>query len=698
MRTLYKYIFVLWASVLFCTLQAQVKPKSLDNSQTANTARNDSRANSNQIASSSEQDGNKTIEDDPCIDPPDDRRCWNLDPLTGNTYKSVPDTSYIGLCDHVIMESKAMAINYTSNLYGPHMVNQYFSRKEDKDFMFANAYQLFSVDPGEVNYYNTKIPFTVASYSHSGSSINANERLFIDFAGNIKPKIGIGTMLDYVYARGEYTGSSAKPLKWITYLYYDGDLYKANLSFNLSKYANQEWGGVLDREHTLHPDNYNDNFTIPSSMPTKLTDVWNTTDFYNIHFNHSYNMGKWEERSEISDKDTLVWDEFIPVATLFHTVDFHRYKHSFKMGANADQTEDGFFEHYYYDQLGTNDSTSYNNFSTYVGVRLNEGFSKWSQFGLSAFIGFEHQNYVNLVDSLDLSFIERNHSSNNIWLGGQMSRHLSSALTFDITARTALSGDKMGDVDINGNIQTVIPFGKRDTISGHRKDSLILQARGFFKNSHPSYMMNHYFSNHFKWSEDFSPIQKYHIDGFAKLSRTMTSVRAGIEHISNYIYFDSKDYKPHQYDGQLEIFSLEFRQGLKAGNWFYWENAVLMQTSTNDDVLCLPKFSFESDLSFRFKIAKVLSMQVGATGYFNTKYYAPNYQPATQQFAVQNEIKCGGYPIVDAYINANLKRIKFFLLINNMLGHAVTNDTFNMPYYPQSPLRLEYGIAVDLQN
>ena len=699
MSKLLRYILTLVLAVMCLTLQAQ------------GTLRTDNRTAGNGISlgqggnarggsqkSTKNEDGTTTEEDDPCIDPPDDRYCWHFDPLTGNTYKAVPDTSYIGLSNINVMEAKAMAINYTSNLYSPHLVNQYFSRKEDKDFIFANAYQLFAVDPGEVIFYNTKIPFTVASYSHSGSSVNANDHLYIDFAGNIKPNIGIGTKLDYVYARGEYTSSSTKPLKWITYLYYNGDQYDANFSFNLSKYANQEWGGVLNRDHTLHPDLYNENFTQARSMPTQLNDAWNTTDFYNAHFTHSYNIGKWEERQEINEKDSLVWDEFIPVATIFHSIDFHSYSHWFRMGKNADQTDDGFFKNHYYNIDTTNDSTSYNNFSTYAGIRLNEGFNKWSQFGVSAFIGLEHQSYTNLVDELDLDYIEHEHTSTNVWLGGQLSRHLSSALTFDVTARTAISGDKLGDVDITGEIQTVIPFGRRDPETGHRKDSITLQARGFFRNTHPSYLTNHYFSNHFKWSEDFNPIQKFHIDGYAQLSRTMTSARVGIEHISNFIYYDSKDYKPHQYNEQLDIFSLEFRQGLKAGSWLYWENAILMQTSTDDNVLALPKFSFQTDLSLRFKIAKVLAMQVGATGYYNTKYYAPNYQPATQQFAVQHDIECGGYPILDLYINANLKRIKFFLLINNMLGQAVTNDTFNMPYYPQAPLRMEYGIAVDLQN
>ena len=645
---------------------------------------------------SSSDDSNSSSEDDPCNPRSDERYCWRLDPLTGNIYKAIPDTSYIGLCNHDVMESKAMAVAYTSNLYGPHLINQYFSRRDDSDFIFANAYSLFAEQPGDVLYYNTKIPFTVASYGHSGATMQANDHLLIDFAGNAKPNIGLGTKLDYVYARGEYVSSATKPLKWISYAYYTGDQYKAYASFNLSKFANQEWGGVAERDYVLHPDNYNKNFTTPRTMATQLSDTWNDTDYRNIHFTHSYDLGKWHEMHD--EKDTTnVWDEFTPVATIFHSIDFQKYHHSFRMNPGADQTDNGFFAHNYYNAMSTADSTSYTDFSTYAGIRLNEGFNKYSQFGISAFIGYERQTFTMLVDSLDLDFIKHKHVSNNVWIGGQLSRHLSSALTFDITAKTAISGDKIGDFDINGQIQTVIPFGRKNPETGLRRDSITIQANGYIRNNRPSYMLNHYFSNHFKWNQDLDRTQKVHIDGLISYSRTGTSVRAGIEHINKYVYFSAEDFIPRQYDKQLDVFSLEVRQNLNF-SIFNWNNAVLVQTSTNNDVLALPAFSLESDFSMRFCIARTLHAQLGVTGYYNSKYYAPTYQPATQQFAMQQEIKCGGFPNLTGYLNCNLKRIKFFVMMTNLLNGAVTADTFIMPDYPMMPRRFEWGVTLDLQN
>lgn len=697
-------LFIIILSIFTCTLFAQtpnkqqieqMKRQAIQNQRSSSSSDEDGTTQLQPGQKVENEDGSVTEEDDPCNPRSDERYCWKLDPMTGNIYKSVPDTTYLYLGNHEVMESKALAINYTSNLYSPHLINQYFSRRKDEDFLFANAYQLFESRPEDQLYYNTKIPYTVARYCKSGGNMQANDHLFLDFAGNAKPNIGLGTTLDYVYARGEYVNSATKPLKWLSYLYYQGEKYKAYASFNVSKYGNQEWGGVTDREYVLHPDNYNDNFTEPTTMPTQLVDTWNDTDYRNIHFTHTFDLGKWEER--IDERDSSAYDEFIPVATIFHSIDFQHYEHSFRMEKGADQTDEGFFQNNYYDANVTADSTGYKDFSTYAGLRLNEGFNKYSQFGVSAFIGYERQTYTMLVDSLDLSYIPGKHVSNNVWVGGQLSRHLSSALTFDITGKTGISGDKIGDVDIEGQIQTVIPFGKRDPETGHRRDSITVEANGFFRNNRVSYLMDHYYSNHFKWSNDFDREQRLHIEGMLSYSRTKTTVKAGIEHINNYHYFTSEDYLPKQYDKQLDIFSLEARQDLKF-SIFYWNNALLVQTSTDDDVLSLPKFSIESDFSMRFKIAKTLVTQLGATCYYYAKYYAPTYQPATQQFAMQKDIKCGGFPIVNTYVNCNLKRIKFFIMMTNILNGAVTTDTFNMPYYPQQPRRFVWGVTLDLQN
>ena len=640
-----------------------------------------------------------TVEDNPCIFPDDLRYCWTLDPITGIRYDAVPDTAYIGQAKVDVMESKALAIAYTGNLWSPHVVQDYFARPADRDFLFVNAYQLFAHSPARTLYYNTHIPYTMAAYTTSGRSLDANDHLRLAFAGNFNKDLGLGTSLDYVYARGAYQNGSAKPLKWESYLYYLGEQYKAYVAFDVSKYANQENGGILERGYVLTPEEYNDNFTDPANMPTRLINTWNETDHRNIHFTHSYDLGRWEERIEAADSS--VWDEFVPVATIFHTVDYDHMGHQFRMDAGADATEGGVYQHHYINDRVTSDTTDYHSLTTYAGIRVNEGFSRWSQFGVSAFVGFERQHYRLMQDTLEAGFIPRSHTSNTLWLGGQLSRHQGSALNFDITARTALSGDKVGDFELSGRIRTVIPFGRRRDAGGRHADSLVVNATGVARNSRVGYLTDHYFSNHFRWSNDYDREQHLRLGGEIAYPRSRTSVSAGVEHINNFHYFDSADGLPHQYDRQLDVFGLTVRQGLHVRmgrrSGLLWDNAVLVQTSTDDAVLALPKVSVESDLSLYIPIA-ALQLQLGATGYWYTKYYAPYYEPATQTFQTQGEVECGGYPMLNAYVNCNLKRIKFYLQMTNVLEGTLTNDSFLGPNYPTMPRRFMWGVIFNLQN
>lgn len=636
----------------------------------------------------------KNEEEDPCVDPEDYRYSWTQDPITGIRYVQELDSSHINLANRQTMAGKSLGLVHTGNLYSPHQIMNIFDRRDEHDYLFVNAYSLFAYRPEDLVFYNTRIPFTNAAYSTSGSSRQSNDHLRINFAGNINSKLGLGTFLNYVYARGEYESQATKPLRWTSYLYYNDDQYKATLSYNVTKLANQENGGITKADFVVSPDTIDKTFTDPMTMPTNLSNTWNDMNSFDIHFNHSYDLGSWDEVVNPEDS-TDVWDEFTSVASIFHSIDFESYNHQFRMDANADRTDSAnFFRHHYINDRTTMDSSSYYSFSTYAGIRLNEGFNRYSQFGLSAFVGFEHQSYMLYDESMltfkdeSLRYLNPHHVSNNLFVGGQISRHQSSFLNFDVTAKLGLSGDKLGDLDIHGNLQSVIPAGANDSIT--------VQASGYMRNKHVSYMMEHFFSNHFRWDRVFSPEQRIHLEGKFRYSLTGTEARIGLEYLRNYHYFDAKTHTPQELGEQVKVIAAELSQKL---HWkaIHWDNRLLLQKTSHDEYP-LPPLVWESDLSLRFVIAHTLTTQMGCTGYYYSKYKAPTYQPATQQFAVQNDTKCGNYPLFNAYVNCNLKRIKFYIMYSGFGTKAFSNNVFIMPLYPYQSTRIEYGVVVDLQD
>jgi len=291
-----------------------------------------------------------------------------------------------------------------------------------------------------------------------------------------------------------------------------------------------------------------------------------------------------------------------------------------------------------------------------------------------------------MQDSLNLDYIQRQHTSHNVFVGGQLSRHLDSRLTFDVTARLGLTGDKQGDFDLSGNLQTVIPVGH---------DSITFAGSGYIRSTTPSYMLQHYYSRHYNWNASFDRERRVNLEGRLRYSLTGTEARVGVQNLSNYIYFSQADSIPLQTAKEIQVISAEISQKL---HWraIHFDNRVLLQKSSHDEMLPLPKLVWQSDLNLQFCIAGALTTQLGITGVYTSKYYAPNYQPAIQQFAVQDEIECGGFPIFNAYVNCNLKKIKFYIMYSGLT--AFTNNTFFMPYYPIQSTRIEYGVSFDLQN
>ena len=110
------------------------------------------------------------------------------------------------------------------------------------------------------------------------------------------------------------------------------------------------------------------------------------------------------------------------------------------------------------------------------------------------------------------------------------------------------------------------------------------------------------------------------------------------------------------------MLSASLNQDFKLGI-FHLDNEVTWQKSSDQTVLPLPDLSLYHNFYMQFKLAKkVLSVQLGADVRYFSKYNAPAYMPAIQNFHLQPEndqVEIGGYPIVNVYANLHLKAYTF---------------------------------------
>ena len=147
---------------------------------------------------------------------------------------------------------------------------------------------------------------------------------------------------------------------------------------------------------------------------------------------------------------------------------------------------------------------------------------------------------------------------------------------------------------------------------------------------------------------------------------------------------------------KLQVLSASLNQDFKLGI-FHLDNEVTWQKSSDQTVLPLPDLSLYHNFYMQFKLAKkVLSVQLGADVRYFTKYNAPAYMPAIQNFYLQPEegkVEIGGYPIVNVYANLHLKRTRFYVMMYHVNQGISRPDYFLSPHYPINPRVLKFGLS-----
>ena len=149
------------------------------------------------------------------------------------------------------------------------------------------------------------------------------------------------------------------------------------------------------------------------------------------------------------------------------------------------------------------------------------------------------------------------------------------------------------------------------------------------------------------------------------------------------------------------VLTAQLDQRLSLGP-LHWDNIVTLQTVNDKDVLPLPKLNVFTNLYLQFMVARVLRVELGASGTWFTKYYAPDFLPQLNQYAVQenndSRVELGNFPFVDVYANLHLKHARFFIMMTNVLGKDFDRMSFLTPHYPLNRSVLHLGISWNFFN
>ncbi len=607
---------------------------------------------------------------------------WHYSENLGNIEIVPADTMRLNYQNTTLTEGKNGSYNHLGNLGSPRLSRIFFDRRDIEPSIFLEPYSFFFVRPNEFFFTNSNVPFSNLTYLKGGSKVNGEEWFKAYFSVNVNKQLAFGVNFDYLYGRGYYNHSGTSYFNAAPFISYIGDRYEGALlySYNYLK-ANQN-GGLTDDRYITNPEDVaSGKITESINMPTLMSNATNRIADSYVFLTQRYKLGFHKEIEKLENDTTPAKKEFVPVTSFIHTMKIEWSKYKF---ASSDKLQDYYANTYIEPgNPNINDSTSFISVKNTLGISLLEGFNKYAKMGLTAFASYKFSKYELMNrDSTTRDFM----NENEFYVGGELSKRSGRFLHYNAVGEVGLLGKAIGQFDVRGNVRLNFNLGK---------DSIHIIARGLVSNQLAPFYMRHYHSKHFYWDNDMDKEFKTRIEGEIRLPRWRTQLKAGVENIKNYTYFNQQAL-PDQYNGNIQILSASLKQDFKLGI-FHLDTDVTWQRSSNQTILPLPDLSLYGNLYIDAKLAKnVLSVQLGADVRYFTKYYAPGFMAATGQFFLQPDndlVEIGNYPVINVYANLHLKRTRIYAMMYHINQGMGNSKYFYAPHYPINPRLFKFGIS-----
>ena len=621
---------------------------------------------------------------------------WRLSETLGERTIIPADTANLNFQNTNLVEGMYGHYNYLGNLGSPRMSRIFFERKDAEPTIFMQPFSSFFFRPDEVKFTNSNIPFTNLTYYKAGNKVNGEERFKSYFSVNANKRLAFGFNIDYLYGRGYYQNQSTSHFNAGVFASYIGDKYQMQAVYNNFTMKMNENGGIQDDRYITRPEDMSEGKKEYESttIPVKLEQTANRNKDFYVYATQRYRLGFTRETTTIEDarssgitaandsvplpKDTIITEEFVPVTSFIHTIKVERARHQF----TSAQEKEGQYPNAYFNEVASRDSTTAFSIKNVFGIALLEGFNKYAKAGLTAYISHKFNRYE-LMDTLSRTRFDEQ----DLFVGGELAKRQGTTLHYNVKGDIGIMDKALGQFRVNADLDLNFRLWK---------DTVNFYARGYVSNTLPSFYMRHYHSNHYYWDNDnMNKEFRTRVEGELNIQRWKTNLRAGVENIKNYTYFNQSA-MPVQESGNIQVLSATLKQDFRLGI-LHLDNEVTWQKSSNETVLPLPQLSLYHNLYLLAKIAKkVLTVQIGADVRYFTKYNAPAYTPAIQQFHLQaadDQVEIGGYPIVNVYANLHLKRTRIFAMMYHVNAGMGESNYFLVPHYPINPRLFKIGIS-----
>jgi len=562
------------------------------------------------------------------------------------------------------------------------VTNDLVNREYDDRFVFSSGFKDYLHRPHTIKFYDTKSPFTLFGYTTGGQKSYAEQTLNLVHSQNVNENLNFGLNYDLVSNKryyGRNLSINNSPLlrsnRISLFTSYIKNNYALHAGINFNDIKDYEFGGLSDDDDII------DENARPENLAVNLSDgAYSEVNERNIFMNQRYRL---THEKIVMQGDTLEVRESIPYLEFGHFINYRRNYRKY----TEDKIDSDFYGNNYLSSGSTFDSVYYhqvkNSFSvSYPGIE-NRNFIATAQFVynnyLEKYYYFTPDQYIKEYNNTTMM---------NQSVSGLLAARHTSGIDFRADAELYLFGYYGGDFD------TKISASK--TFKLFNKKNNKIYGTGSFKLKRPSFFLNEYYSNHFKWTNDFDKESRSVISGGIYFAPTRTNIEISNGLINNYTYMGA-DTLPKQHGDLLNVLSLKLDQKIKI-SYLNLDTKLQYQIVSDKSIASVPDLSvisklyFAKDLYFASTQGKMY-MELGVQARYDSEYYAMAYNPSTGLFYQQEVRMLGNYPWVDAYATLRVKRLRFFLLYEHLTQYLVTPNYFTALHYADIPRVFKFGIS-----
>lgn len=582
---------------------------------------------------------------------------------------------------------KQNIVNSSLGNLGTAVQQAYFQSQRREGFdLGARAFDLYWFTPQNTKYYFTLRPFTKIAYF---LGMGSEQLLDVMHTQRITKDLQLGIQYYHINSTGFYQRQDAVHHNFRFFGRYQtpNKRYKLLVNYNHNEFSVMESGGLKNDSNFIFNGLITSGGTVVYNVnrktyPVMLDSALNRWSNNSVAVIHSYSFQR-------KATDSLQLQDERPLFTLMHRIQYENRENRFR---------DGRPNLVYYPEVLHDSSLSrhriflndmQNEFRAILSLRKK--FKSNSPF----YAGIRHQfidvkNTVgfNRGDTLEFDSAMLHQNWHNINVLGGIRLDITDKILIETEGSYFFAGYNLNDFHVGGAIE----YHSSDT----SKVQHHIRAFVSYAQFQPAYVFRFFRSNHFEWSNTFSPQRELRAGLYYNVPLWKLEVEFNSYLLNNYMYFDASAH-PVQFNNLNTVFTLALRKRFRAWKFFFDNQYIVQYSSSN--IIRIPNFIGRFSFYFEsYLFNKALFMNIGFDLWYNTPVKANAYNPVTAQFYLQNDQTTGNYPFLDIFLNARIKSVRLYVRLRNVNQRFPDVPYYYTPHHPLQDRSVQFGLSWNFYN